>query len=84
MLDGITFDTVLYGENIGYKFRVASGFEINELEQSEIESLDVIIFEFGNLKANEIVEKMHNEEVYKCTDSNCFIPFTFEKHLIIN
>lgn len=84
ILDGVAFDTVSYGEHNGYKFRTTSGFEINELNQSEIESIDVIIFEFGNLRTNEIVEEMHDEEAYKCTDSKCIIPFYFTEKLSIN
>ncbi|BEP30320.1 Panacea domain-containing protein [Helicovermis profundi] len=84
MLDGVVFDTVSYGEYIGYKFKPTPGFEIKELTQSEIEALDSIISEFGNMRTDEIVEKMHDEEAYKCTDSNCIISFSFAEKLTIN
>jgi len=84
LLNGVVFDIVFYGENIGYKFKTTPEFEVNELLQSEIEALDVIISEFGNLKTSEIVEKMHDEEAYKCTDSNCVISFSFAEKLNIN
>lgn len=84
MLDGVIFDTVSYGEYIGYKFKPTPGFEINELTQSEIEALDVIISKFGNLKTDEIVDKMHDEEAYQYTDSNCIISFSFAEKLTID
>lgn len=83
LLDGVEFETVWYGENIAYKFKSTPGFKINELTQSEIEALDAIISEFGILKTDEIVEKMHGEEAYKCTNSNCIIPFSFAEKLSI-
>ncbi len=78
------FDTVYYGENVGYKFRSVSGFELKELTQAEIESLDRVINKFGNMNTDEIVEVMHNEEAYRCTDSNCIIPFSFADQLSID
>ncbi len=84
LLDGVKFDTVYYGENVGYKFRSVSGFELKELTQAEIESLDRVINKFGNMNTDEIVEVMHNEEAYRCTDSNCIIPFSFADQLSID
>ena len=83
-LDGIEYDTVQYGENSGYKFKPAPGFEVKELAQSEIEALDKIIYEFGHLNTDEIIKKMHNEEAYKCTERNCFISYSFAKQLSID
>ena len=31
-----------------------------------------------------IVEKMHDEEAYKCTDSRCIIPYSFAARLSID
>jgi hypothetical protein len=83
LLDGVNYDTVCYGENVGYRFKTAPRFEIKELTQSEIETLDDVIQQIGNLNTDEIVNKMHGEEAYKCTDSNCFIPFSFAERLTI-
>jgi len=83
-LDGVNFDTIFYKENMGYKFKVVSGFVINELEKSEIDALDTIIFEVSNLGTKEIIKRMHAEEAYGCTDSNRFISYTFAKNLTIN
>ena len=84
LLDGVKYDTVWYGENVGYRFKTSPGFEIRELTRSEVEALDDVIQQLGNLNTDEIVHKMHEEEAYKCTDSNCLIPFSFAKMLTID
>lgn len=83
LLDGVKFDIVYYGDNIGYKFKSIPGFEFKELNQSEIESLNEIIDKFGKMNTDEIIEAMHAEEAYKCTESNCIIPFSFAEQLSI-
>ena len=84
LLDGVKYDIVWYGENMGYRFKTSPGFEIKELTRSEVEALDDVIQQLGNLNKKEIVNKMHEEEAYKCTDSNCLIPFSFAKMLTID
>ncbi|HEY5584616.1 MAG TPA: type II TA system antitoxin MqsA family protein [Ruminiclostridium sp.] len=84
LLNGVSFDTVWYGENIAYKFKPTPGFEIKELTQHEIKTLDEIILKLGHLNTDQIVEKMHDEEAYKCTNSNCIIPFSFAEKLTID
>ena len=85
-LEGVAYDTVIYGdsENIAYRFKPASGFEIRELTQSEIEALDTIISMFGHLNTSEIVRKMHDEIAYKCIPSNGVLSFSFAKQLSID
>nr|WP_312580173.1 type II TA system antitoxin MqsA family protein [Sedimentibacter sp.] len=84
LLDGVKYDTVYYGENEAYKFNPASGFEIKELIKPEIEALDDVIAQLGNLNTNEIVHKMHDEDAYKYTNSYCIIPFSFADRLTID
>lgn len=84
LLNGVSYDAVWYGENIAYKFKPTPGFEIKELAQSEIETLDKVISIFGRLNTDEIVDKMHNEEAYKCTGSNCIIEFSHAERLTID
>ena len=84
LLEGVKYDTLWYGENVGYRFKPAAEFEIKELTQSEIETLDDVIQQLGNLSTDEIVYKMHKEEAYRCTDSNCLIPFSFAEKLTID
>ena len=84
LLDGVKFDTVWYGDNLAYKFKPSPGFEIKELSEAEIKTLDYIISELGNFNTDEIIHRMHEEEAYKCTDSNCIIPYTFAEQLTID
>ncbi len=84
LLDGVKFDTLWYGENVAYKFKPNSELEIKELTKLEIETLDDIISQYGNLKTDEIVIKMHEEDAYKCVDDYCIIPYTFADSLTIN
>lgn len=82
MLDGVCFDTVQY-EDIAYKFYSAPDFEIKELNSSEIETLDKVISELGNLSTRKIVKKMHQEVAYRHTDKNCVIPFSLAAELAL-
>ena len=84
LLEDVIYDTVWYGDNIGYKFKPTPGFTINHLGVDEIETLDCIIEQFGNLNADEIIEKMHKEEAYRCTDQYCIIPFSFAEKLMVD
>lgn len=84
LLDDVRFEVIDYGERIGYRFKPVPGFEIKELGLSEYETLDTIIYEFGNMDTNEIVKTMHAEEAYKHTNSNCIIPFSFAEQLSID
>ncbi len=84
LLDGVKFEVINYGDKIGYRFKPAPGFEIKELSLLEFETLDKVIYKFGNMSANEIVETMHDEEAYKYTNSNCIIPFSFAEQLSID
>ncbi|RBP00001.1 type II TA system antitoxin MqsA family protein [Rossellomorea aquimaris] len=84
LLDGIQFETVQYGENIGYKFKPAPGLEITELTEDEIQTLNHVISEVGSLNTDEIILKMHEEEAYKHTASNSPISYSFAKDLSID
>jgi putative zinc finger/helix-turn-helix YgiT family protein len=83
-LDGVEFETVFYDcEMMGYKFHPAEDFRIKELTTEEIAVLDAVIAEVGHLNAQRIIEKMHDEDAYKCTDKNCIIPFSYAANLSI-
>lgn len=83
-LDGVEFEILTYGEDqIGYKFNPVEGFVIKELMSDEIVILDAVISEVGSMNSKEIIEKMHEEEAYKYTISNCIIPFSFAGNLSI-
>ncbi|MGI6225834.1 MAG: type II toxin-antitoxin system antitoxin SocA domain-containing protein [Peptococcales bacterium] len=57
---------------------------MKELAKDEIDVLDAVIEEVGGLKTQEIIDKMHDEDAYKYTDSYCIIPFTFAEKLSLN
>lgn len=83
-LEGIEYETVIYDfDRWGYKFYPVKGFQVNELSTEETCVLDVVISEVGHLNAQEIVNKMHDEEAYKRTERNGIIPFTFADSLSI-
>lgn len=84
LLDGVLFDTVYYEDRIAYKFKPVPGFKIEELTKSEIEVLDDVIKYFGNMNSREIINKMHDEDAYKQTDSNCLISFKYAESLTIS
>jgi len=84
-LEGVEFETVLYDfDRMGYKFHPTDGFQIKELTSYEIEILDTVIAEVGHLNSQEIIDKMHDEDAYKCTNINCIIPFSHAKKLSID
>ena len=84
LLDNVNYDVVYYGDNVAYKFRQTPGFKIKDLKADEIATLDYIIEQFGNLNTDEIVEKMHEEEAYRCTNKNCIIPFSYAEKLMVD
>ncbi|HOV26026.1 MAG TPA: DUF4065 domain-containing protein [Pseudobacteroides sp.] len=84
-LDGIEFEMFDYDlDRIAYRFHPAEGFEINELTAEDIEILDTVIEKVGNLDSKKIINKMHKEDAYKCTNKNCIIPFSFAENLSID
>lgn len=84
LLDGVQFDTLQYGETIGYKFKPSPGFEVTELTGDEIQTLDDVISQVGNMNTDEIINKMHEEEAYMYTPSNGVISYLFAKDLSID
>ena len=84
LLNGVSFDTVYYGENIAYKFKQTPGFEVKELSHSEIQVMDDVISRFSSYNTDEIVNKMHKEEAYKYVESYCIIPYSFAEQLSID
>ncbi|MGJ9459631.1 Panacea domain-containing protein [Oceanobacillus sp. CF4.6] len=84
LLNGVQFETLQYGEKIGYKFKPSPGFEVTELTEDEIQALDDVISLVGNLSTDEIIHKMHEEEAYKSTPSNSPILYSFAKDLSID
>lgn len=84
LLEGVSFDTVYYEEHVGYQFKPSPEVEINSLSACEIETIDTIIEECGQLNTKAIVDMMHEEEAYKYTESNGIIYYSFAEQLSIN
>ena len=81
-LEGVKYDEVWYGcDHIGYRFYPSVDFKVESLTSEDIDILDVIILEVGDMTTQEIVDKMHDEDAYKCTGKNCRIPFSFAEKL---
>ena len=74
LLDGVNYDVVLY-DDIAYRFKPAPNFTVRYLSGQEMEILDKVILELGDLNTKEIVEKMHQELAYKQTASNNAISY---------
>lgn len=82
-LDGVCYDVVEY-DDIAYKFRVESGFEVESLSKENIESADTIVRALGDLSTNQIIEIMHEEEAYKDVPKNQLIQYTYAEQLSID
>ncbi|EGW38794.1 Panacea domain-containing protein [Desulfosporosinus sp. OT] len=84
LLDGVSFDTVFYGEKEAYRFKPTPGLEFKAIsDDEEFKTIDKVISEFGNLSTDEIVDKMHNEDAYKYTPSYKLISYSFADQLSI-
>ena len=57
---------------------------MTELTDEEIATVDEVIRQFGNMKTEEIVHTMHEEDAYKGTEANCLISYKFSETLSIN
>jgi putative zinc finger/helix-turn-helix YgiT family protein len=84
LLDGVCFDTVLYGDNVGYKFIPSQGFEHKYLSDKEIDTINKIVNELGKLNSQEIINRMHQEEAYKQTSSYGVILYSFAGQLSLD
>ncbi len=71
-------------EHTAQKFSVKDGFEIKYLTEKEIAVVDTIIDFVGDMKTKQIVEKMHEEDAYKFTDSRKPISYKYAEKLSIN
>ncbi len=83
MLDGVSYDTNLYCDNVAYKFRPTPGFTVKLLSGDELEVINKVISVCGNLSTQQIIDKMHDEEAYKHTPSNCVISYSLAAELSI-
>lgn len=75
-LEGVRYERVPGGDNMGLRFKPSPGFKVRELAQSEVEVLDQVICQVGSIKTKELINRAHQEEAYKHTKRNTPIPFT--------
>jgi hypothetical protein len=84
-LDGVEYETIFYDKDrVGCKFYPVAGFQLNELSVEDVDILNAVIAEVGHLSTQEIIAKMHGEDAYQCTESNCIIPFSYAEKLSIH
>ncbi|MGB4232596.1 MAG: type II TA system antitoxin MqsA family protein [bacterium] len=79
--EDVCYEEIQYGENIGYKFYPAPGFQIKELTDSEKQTLDQIIDYFQHYSAKEIIAHMHGEEAYLKTEKLALISYDYAEKL---
>lgn len=82
-LDGIKYEEVLY-DHVAYRFLPVEGIEFNSLTNEEVDTLETVIAEVGDLNTQDIIKKMHSEEAYKCTSANEIISFKYADQLSID
>lgn len=82
-LDGVKFDVVQYDDHEAYRFEPADGFEIKRLSNAEVETIDRIVSELGDLNTKQIVSRMHAEVAYQLTELYDQIPYLHAKQLSI-
>ena len=83
LLEGVTYDNKLYGENIAYKFKPTKDYKIKFLSNDDMSIIDDVIEKFGGMKTEEIVDVMHEEVAYKETGANDLISYQFAEVLSI-
>lgn len=81
--DDVCYEEIQYGENIGYKFYPAKGFQIKELTDSEKQTLDQVIDHFKHYSAKEIIAQMHGEEAYLKTEKFGLISYDYADSLAL-
>ncbi len=79
-MQGIEYEEIMY-DNWAYKFKPSPGFKVELLSCTELDVLDAIIFDSGELDTTSVVNKMHEEEAYKQTPAGQPISFIYAKHL---
>lgn len=84
LLEGITFDTVFYEDNIAYKFVPAPGFNIKYLADIEMKTIDDVIKRIGAMKTADLIALMHEEQAYKRTLPFHKISYDYAKDLTID
>ena len=82
-LKGIDYDVEYINNNEAFHFRSRESFDIKELTSKDIEILDLVINKYGYMKTQDLIDHMHEENAYKCTNKNCIIDYSYAKEIEI-
>jgi len=82
-LKGIDYDVEYITDNEAFRFHSSKNFTIKELTPKDIEILDLVIKKYGYMKTQDLVDHMHKENAYKCTNKNCIIDYSYAKEIEI-
>jgi putative zinc finger/helix-turn-helix YgiT family protein len=82
-LKGIHYDVEYINNNEAFHFHGSKNFKTKELTPNDIEILDLVIKKYGDMKTEDLVNHMHQEKAYKCTQKNCVIDYAYAKEIEI-
>ena len=81
--DGVRCEEVDLGEGTGYLFLPVPDKTYPLLNREDIEILETVIRQFGCASKDHIITAMHQEDAYKKTALNGFIPFEYTRTLLL-
>ncbi|MGM0379907.1 MAG: type II TA system antitoxin MqsA family protein [Bacillota bacterium] len=82
-LEGIRYDVHLINGNESYHFLPDNDYQIKNLSDDEIKILDEVIHKYGVLDTQVLIDKMHDEVAYRCTDDFCIIDYSHSQAIEI-
>jgi len=82
-LEGIRYDLHFINGNESYHFLPDKDYQIKNLTDDEIEILDEVINNYGVLQTQTLIDKMHDEVAYKCTNDFCIIDYSHSPEIEI-
>ena len=83
-LKNIHFDEVLINGNTAYKFEYVHGVDTKNLSSDELDVIDEVIRQFGEMNTKDIIDTMHKEIAFKETEPNEYILYKYANQLSIN
>ncbi|MBI9010313.1 MAG: DUF4065 domain-containing protein [Tenericutes bacterium] len=83
-LDGITYKEEYICENISKKFSETKNFNYTLLTSEHKSVLAFVIDKLGKQSTKDIVNRMHDEDAYKCTMDSNPISYEYAKSLKLN
>ena len=66
-----------------FHFQRRKDFTVRELTPKDIEILDLVIEKYGHMKTQDLINHMHEESAYKCTNKNCIIDYSYANEIQI-